>query len=48
MHCMAEDLTTIRSLMNLLGDDCPDACQAAVTCISQLTETGNAIVTRVG
>lgn len=48
LSCLAprNDLTTIRSLMNLLGDDCPDACQAAVTCISQLTETGNAIVTR--
>ena len=32
--------------MALLGDDCPDACQAAVTCISRIAETGNETVTQ--
>eukprot|EP00434_Breviolum_minutum_P007232 symbB.v1.2.006382.t1/scaffold358.1/size381540/5 len=40
------DLSIIRALIVLLGDDCPDACHAAVTCISQLVEPGNVIVTQ--
>ena len=42
-----KDLSIIRALIVLLGDDCPDASHAAVTCISQLVEpAGNVIVTQ--